>query len=86
MAQKKYALHPRTQKIRKTPTGDWIYCSFSARPDEVARWRELAVQADRSLSWWIRNILNREIGLIENEASNGKDEKISLENISPNRA
>jgi hypothetical protein len=69
MAQKKYALDPsRTQKVRKTPSGLWLYCSFSAHPEEIDKWKKLAGGMDRSLSWWIRDALNKvSNGVLETE-------------------
>jgi hypothetical protein len=51
------------QKVRTTPSGDWLYCSFSAHPEEIERWREIASGSERSLSWWIRAQLNKAAGI-----------------------
>ena len=61
----------KKQKVRKTPSGEWLYCSFSAHPEEIDQWRELAATMDRSLSWWIRNQLNKAAGIV-NGVENGE--------------
>lgn len=53
----------KTQKAIKRSTGEWLYCSFQAHPEEIARWRELALAEDRSLSWWIRKQLKLAAGI-----------------------
>lgn len=69
----------KIQKTIKRSTGDWMYCSFQAHPDEVFIWREIAGQDDRSLSWWIRDVLNRHVKTAavargqNNEGFTGKD-------------
>jgi hypothetical protein len=57
----------RIQKPRKTHSGEWLYCNFSARPEEIAKWKSIAAAADRSLSWWIRDVLNKAVALIDEE-------------------
>jgi hypothetical protein len=58
----------RSQKIRKTPSGDWLYCSFSAHPQEIERWRGIAADDQRSLSSWIRIQLNKAAGITNGAA------------------
>jgi hypothetical protein len=53
------------QKVIERSTGDWMYVTLQAHPEEVAKWRELAKADDRSLSWWIRNVLNKTVGAAE---------------------
>jgi hypothetical protein len=53
----------KTQKAIKRSSGEWLYCSFQAHPEELARWREIAVSDERSLSWWIRKQLNKAAGI-----------------------
>ncbi len=74
------------QKIRKTPSGEWLYVSFSVHPEEREKYQEAAKRRDRSVSWWIRNILNREVGLMEDEATNGKNKSVAVEDVSSDRA
>lgn len=72
------------QKVRTTPTGDWIYCSFSAHPEEIIAYREVASKLDRSLSWWVRDVLNKAAQAAK-EDSNGAHEKVPMETISADR-
>jgi hypothetical protein len=65
----------RSQKSRKTPSGEWLYLSVSAHPEEIAAWRELAAAEDRSLSWWVRNQLNKAAGITNGAAVNEIAEK-----------
>jgi len=41
-----------------------MYCSFSVHPEEIAAYREIAKLDGRSLSWWIRDALNKAVALI----------------------
>ena len=76
----------RTQKPTKRSTGEWLYCSFSVKPEEIARYREIAKSLDRSLSWWIRNALNKAAGLADGGKSNEVTETVGVETVSPHRA
>jgi hypothetical protein len=49
------------QKAIKTPTGEWMYVSFRAHPEELASFQEVAGKLDRTVSWWVRDVLNREV-------------------------
>ena len=71
----------RKQKTISRSTGEWMYVSFQAHPEEVSRWRELANVDDRSLSYWIRNVLNAAIA-----AKGDSHEKLPLETLSSDRA
>ena len=71
----------REQKVRKAATGEWMYCTISARPDEIASWRGLADAVDRSLSWWIRDQLNKAV----QSAIGASHENKTLEDVSANR-
>jgi hypothetical protein len=51
----------KQQTPRVTATGEWLYCNFSARPEEIAEWKALAQAERRSLSSWIRDVLTKEI-------------------------
>jgi hypothetical protein len=54
MAEK--AQKPKTSQKRKMK-----YCTFSAMPEEILAFKQVAGLDRRSLSWWIREILNREV-------------------------
>lgn len=84
----------KSQKIRKTPSGDWIYCSFSAHPEEVAAWKLIAKSGERSLSGWLRNLANaavaaeqreREAFHHENPKPKHEDSAVRMENVSTDR-
>ena len=49
------------QKAIKTPTGEWMYISFRAHPEELADFQKVAAELDRTVSWWVRDVLNREV-------------------------
>ena len=50
------------EKIQKAKTKRKMkYMTFSAYPDEIVRWKTVAKDLDRSLSWWIRNELNKAV-------------------------
>jgi hypothetical protein len=51
----------KQQKPRTTATGEWLYCNFSARPQEIANWKAYAASEQRSLSSWIRDVLMKEV-------------------------
>jgi hypothetical protein len=83
----------RIQKPRKTHSGEWLYCNFSARPEEIAKWKALAGVDRRSLSFWIRDVLNRHVEIQERvaagadyENSQGKNSAVHVEAVSPNRS
>lgn len=82
----------KRQKVRKTPSGEWVYCSISAHPEEVERWRAIAKGSfDRSLSWWIRDVLNREAAAIEKGIPNAANaqpegETVSVEDVPSHRS
>ena len=74
----------KTQKIIKRSTGDWMYCSFQAHPEEIAKWRELAAMDDRSLSYWIRNALNKAVA--DGGQSHEVTKTVGVETVSSDRA
>jgi hypothetical protein len=80
----------KIQTPRKSATGQWLYCNFSARPEEVAKWKQIAKSVDRSLSWWIRYVLNHHMaGLdeVSDENSNPKKpETVGVAEVSGDRA
>jgi hypothetical protein len=80
----------RQQKVRQTPTGDWLYCSFSLHPDELEDYRRVAKEIDRSVSWWIRTVLNKEVarrkGIAGNEKPNGETQSVAVASVSADRA
>jgi hypothetical protein len=76
----------KTQKAIKRSTGEWLYCSFQAHPEEISKWRELAGADDRSLSWWIRNTLNKAASLADGGKSHEVTESVDVETVSPHRA
>jgi len=55
-------------RTKKSKSSLMVVISFSARTEEIAKWRLAAIHEDRSLSQWIRRALNRAIG--ENGADN----------------
>lgn len=59
----------KTQKAIKRSTGEWLYCTFSAKPEEKAKYQEIADSMDRSLSWWIRKQLNQAAGIVNGSLS-----------------
>lgn len=61
----------KSQKIRKTPSGDWIYLSISVHPEEVESWKTFVKSADRSMSWWIRNLANKAVAAEKKEREVG---------------
>jgi hypothetical protein len=71
----KTAMANKTQKTIKRSTGEWLYCSFQAHPEEIAKWREIALGDERSLSWWIRNQLNKAAGIVNSNGSTEVTEK-----------
>jgi hypothetical protein len=73
------------QKPRKAASGEWMYCTISARPEEIAKWRELAGSVDRSLSWWIRDQLNRAVEIMQRIKDGGSDENQTLEVVPADR-
>lgn len=88
----------KQQKPRKTHTGEWLYCNFSARPEEIEKWKALAQADRRSLSFWIRDVLNKAVALIDEERmhraggsyggkeSDGKNSDVAVAAVSPDRA
>lgn len=78
----------RYQKARKTATGEWLYCNFSARPEEIQKWKSLAQADRRSLSFWIRDALNRRVEELEriDELLTGGTKAVDVAPVSPDRA
>jgi hypothetical protein len=86
----------KQQKPRTTATGKWLYCNFSARPEEIAKWKAFAQADRRSLSSWIRDALNKAAALIDEERmhragghyENPQEKKstVGVETVSPDRA
>lgn len=83
----------RQQNPRKTPTGEWLYITFSVKPKEREAYRELADVDSKgrsnSLSWWIRDVLNREVARrkgISDANSNGENQSVGVAPVSPDRA
>jgi hypothetical protein len=84
------------QKAIKTPTGEWMYVSFRAHPEELASFQEVAGKLDRTVSWWVRDVLNREVARqlalrnegkgISDEKTNGETQTVGLAELSPDRA
>jgi hypothetical protein len=67
--QGKDGMAKKTQKTIKRSTGDWMYCSFSVHPEEIAEYRDIAAKSDRSLSWWIRNELNKAVAVAKGQTN-----------------
>jgi hypothetical protein len=80
----------KTQTPRETHTGKWLYCNFSAHPEEIAKWKALAASGQRSLSWWIRYVLNEYVAAKaegkSDEKFNGKPETVGVAEVSGDRA
>jgi hypothetical protein len=83
----------KTQTPRKTFSGEWLYCNFSAHPEEIAKWKALAAFGQRSLSWWIRDVLNKHVARLEgksyenqNSNSDGKATEVGVAEVSGDRA
>jgi hypothetical protein len=70
----------KKQQVIKRSTGEWMYCSFQAHPEELARWRALAAAEDRSLSAWIRRQLRK------GDSNETPTEDVPVETVSPDRA
>jgi hypothetical protein len=71
------------QKPITTPTGEWVYCTLRVRPEEMAKWREVAAIDDRSLSYWARTELNKAAAAaLGKEVSN---ENLSVETVPADR-
>jgi hypothetical protein len=81
----------RTQKPIKRSSGEWLYCSFSVKPEEREAYREVAALDSRSVSWWIRDVLNKEVSRRKASLNNGTqlesaNETVDVETVSPHRA
>jgi hypothetical protein len=82
----------KTQTTRRTFSGEWLYCNFSAHPEEIAKWKALAAFGQRSLSWWIRDVLNKHVARLEgsnsheNQNSDGKPTAVGVAEVSGDRA
>jgi len=85
----------KQQKPRETATGQWLYCNFSARPEEIAAWKALAKADRRSLSSWIREVLvkHTEIqdriakgGSYDNNNSQSQNRDVDVAPVSADRA
>lgn len=90
----------KEQTPRKTPSGEWIYITISAAPQEREAYRKIAGIDSRSVSWWIRDVLNKEVARRLAQTKEGKvigDEKtgevpggegsaVPLETVSTDRA
>jgi hypothetical protein len=81
----------RTQKPIKRSSGEWLYCSFSVKPEEREAYQQIAKSLDRSLSWWIRDLLNKEVSRRKASLNNGtqlesENATVGVETVSPHRA
>jgi hypothetical protein len=79
------------QKAIKTPTGEWMYISFRAHPEELADFQEVAAKLDRTVSWWVRDVLNREVARRKASSNNeiqpeSANPTVGVEAVSPDRA
>jgi len=76
----------KQQKPRTTATGEWLYCNFSARPQEIANWKAYAASEQRSLSSWIRDVLMKEVARRKGISNGDQNSAVPLETVSEGRA
>jgi hypothetical protein len=81
----------KEQTPRKTPSGEWVYVTISAKPEEREAYRQIAALDSRSVSWWIRDVLNKEVARRKASSNNetqleGANSTVGLETVSPDRA
>ena len=82
----------KEQIPRKTPSGEWVYVTISAKPEEREAYRQIAALDSRSVSWWIRDVLNKEVARRleeagrENPNAAPKNSTVGVETVSPDRA
>lgn len=63
-----------------------MYVSFQAHPEEISQYRDLAKADDRSLSWWIRNALNKAAAASNGGKSDENHETVGVAEISADRS
>jgi hypothetical protein len=80
----------KEQTPRKTPSGEWVYVTISAKPEEREAYRQIAALDSRSVSWWIRDVLNKEVarrkGVFGDEKPNGETQSVAVEAVPTARA